>query len=217
MKKIVTILCILFVVSSSAFAQSFKVGLGGGLAIVNSPDALTNDISKGGLGFSSEYQVGLKGKFGVPVLPFKLIGEINYSLLNGEEEFSMVYYSETVDVKAETETSILSFGLGAEYYLIPGPISPFVNATITLNTVNELKVKSTWKYNGVTYPTEEETYGEKVSRTGIGIGAGVSISILPIIDIDITAKYNIVNLLGKEDGEETISTTSLMATVFIGF
>ncbi len=201
MKKIVTILCILFVVSSSAFAQSFKVGLGGGLAIVNSPDALTNDISKGGLGFSSEYQVGLKGKFGVPVLPFKLIGEINYSLLNGEEEFSMVYYSETVDVKAETETSILSFGL----------------ATITLNTVNELKVKSTWKYNGVTYPTEEETYGDKVSRTGIGVGAGVSISILPIIDIDITAKYNIVNLLGKEDGEETISTTSLMATVFVGF
>ncbi len=217
MKRSITVLLALLVVSSLTFGQSFKVGLGGGLAIVNGPDVLTNDISKDGLGFSTEYQVGLKGKFGLPLMPIKIIGEVNYMLLNGEEDFDMTYYGEMIGVKAETEASILSLGLGAEYYLIPGPISPYINATVNFNSISELKVKSTIKYNGVTYPTEEETLGEKVSRTGLGIGAGVSISILPIIDIDISAKYNIINLLGKEDGEDTISTTSLMATVFIGF
>jgi len=217
MKRSITILFVLLIVSGLSFGQSFKIGIGGGLAIVNGPDDLTNDITKGGLGFSSEYQVGLKGKFGLPLLPIKIIGEVNYTLLNGEEDYKMLYMGESFDVKSETEASILSFGVGAEYNLIPGPISPYVNATINFNSISDLKVKSTVKYNGVSYGTEEETYGEKVSRTGIGIGAGVTISILPIVDIDVSAKYNIVNLLGKEDKEDTISTTSIMATVFIGF
>jgi len=217
MKKSLTVLLALLIVSSISYAQSFKVGIGGGLAIVNGPEHLTRDISKDGIGFSTEYQVGLKGKFGLPLLPIKIIGEVNYILLNGEEDFDMVISSEIVKIKAETEASVLSIGVGAEYNLIPGPISPYVNATINYNSVSDLKVKASAEYNGISYPAEEETIGEKFSRTGIGIGAGVTISILPIVDIDISAKYNIINLLGKDDGEETFSTTSLMATVLVGF
>jgi hypothetical protein len=124
MKKSFTILLVLLIASSISFAQSIKVGLGGGLAIVNGPEGFTNDISKNGLGFSTEYQVGLKGKFGLPLLPFKIIAEANYMLLNGEESFNMSFEGENVKIKAETEASMFSFGVGAEYSLIPGPISP---------------------------------------------------------------------------------------------
>lgn len=217
MKKALSVLVILIIISTISVGQSIKVGIGGGLAVVTGPKFLTNDISKDGLGFGTEYMAGLKGKFSFPVLPVRIIADVNYTLLNGSEDVNFDYSGTPVKASIETETNFLTFGIGAEYSLIPGPISPYVNASVNFTSIGELKVKYKVTTNGVTLPTQEQKLGDKVSRTGLGIGAGVMISILPIIDFDIAANYNIVNLLGKESGEETISTTNFTATVLIGF
>ncbi|MFH0733809.1 MAG: outer membrane beta-barrel protein [bacterium] len=217
MKRIFTVLIILLFGSTVMFSQSFKVGVGGGLTFITAPEIMTNDISNDGLGFGAEYHFNAKAKFSLPVLPLAIIGEVYYTSLAGEEEYMLpVYYGGTlynVNMKAETDASILTFGVGAQYSLIPGPISPYVSASILFNSISELKVKATASYQGVTN-SEEETYGEKISRTGLGLGAGLNISILPVIDLDVSLRYNIVNMLGKEDGEDTISMVNANVTVF---
>ncbi|MDZ7766885.1 MAG: hypothetical protein U5K00_21130 [Melioribacteraceae bacterium] len=62
----------------------------------------------------------------------------------------------------------------------------------------------------------EQTFDGE-NRTGMGIGGGLDFGILPMVDIDISAKYNINNLIGKEEGEETFSTLNYSATVYFGF
>ncbi len=217
MKKVLSVLVIFLTISSISFGQSIKVGIGGGLSIVTGPKAFTEKISNDGLGFGAEIMAGLKGKFSFPLLPVKIIADVNYTLLKGSEDINFDYSGTPVKASVETETNFLSFGVGAEYSLLPGPISPYVNATVNFTTIGELKYRYKITVNNTTMPTEEEKFGDKASRTGIGIGAGVMISILPIVDLDIAAKYNIVNLLGKESGEETISTMNLTATVLVGF
>ncbi len=218
MKRIFTLFFILLLASATMYGQSFKVGVGGGLTFITAPETFTNDISKDGLGFSAEYHFNAKAKFSLPLLPIALIGEVYYTSLKGDEEFTIPYYSPTtgtinINMKGETEASILSFGVGAQYNFIPGPISPYASASVLVNSISELKVKATASYMGET-ATEEQTIGEKTTRTGLGLGAGVYISILPAIDLDVSIRYNIVNLLGKEDGEDTMSMVNTNVTVF---
>ena len=94
---------------------------------------------------------------------------------------------------------------------MPGPISPYLGFDIFYSKIGDTKLTSSG--GGMSY---EQTI-EGVNRTGIGLGAGLQIGIIPLIDIDVSAKYNINNLIGKEDGEETFSTINLSASVFFGF
>jgi len=220
MKHLFKSIILLIVFTSLTSGQSLKFGVGGGLSIVSSPEFYTKNISLGGLGFSSEYHFNLKAKFSIPVLPITFVGEVNYNLLNGEESFVVPTYfngyTYNVDVNAETQASILTIGAGAQYSLIPGPISPYVSASLLYNSFSELTITATGTYQGVS-ETDETKVGETVSRMGAGIGAGVNISILPLFDIDVSARYNLMNLTGKEENEEAMNMAQINLTLFFGF
>lgn len=209
MKRILIVFAVLFLSSGMIQAQSISVGLTGGLTNIMGPDALTDDIENGGMGFSTHPHYGLKGKFSLPVIPLTITGQVLYASFSGEGEYSIV--PGTNPVNFETESSLLTFGVGAEYAFIPGPISPYLSFDVFYANSGETKLSSTTQ--GANF--EQKFDGE--SRTGIGVGGGLDFGLLPMIDVDVSAKYNINNLIGKEEGEETFSTLNFSATVYFGF
>jgi Outer membrane protein beta-barrel domain len=194
MKKITTIL--LAVLLSCLFiqntkAQSIDLGIGGGLTFVQSPTSYT-DLT----GFSSEFHVGIKGKLNFPLIPITPIGFIDYHFLNGTESTSLGDFN--------TKQNILTLGLGGELSLVPGPLSPYVGLDFEFNKLGDYTV---------TGPLGESKIGS-VSRTGLGIDAGVMIKLIPLFNVDVSLKYQMLNLFGKESGEETIGIINLNAALF---
>ena len=205
MKKLFTVVLVLFIAVSISNAQGIKIGATGGLTLVQGPDAMTKDIADGGAGFSSAPHFGVKGRFSLPLIPIAITGQVLYTKFTGDGNLTPIAGGPSVAV--ETESSLLIFGVGAEYSFVPGPISPYLGFDVFYANSGDMKISS---------GSQSQTF-DGANRTGIGLGAGLKIGIIPLMDIDVSAKYNINNLLGKEDGEETLSTVNLSATVFFGF
>jgi hypothetical protein len=186
MKKIFLLAVLLIIASSQAFPQGLKIGAGGGLSMVQSPDLYTKSLSDGGFGFGTEYHVGVKAVVDIPLVPLLPVGYINYHFLEGD-----------------VSQKILTVGLGVNYNLISGPLTPYLTLDLQYNNFGETQQGA-------------QTFGA-FSRTGLGIGAGAAFSLLPLFDLDVTAKYNMLNLMGKKEGEETVSIITLSAMLMFGF
>jgi hypothetical protein len=60
-------------------------------------------------------------------------------------------------------------------------------------------------------PTETLILNKSLSRFGLGLGVGAEVSIIPAINIDLLVSYQMMNLVGKEDGENALSTLTVDA------
>jgi opacity protein-like surface antigen len=167
---------------------------------VQGPDAFTNDITSGGAGFSSGYHIGAKLKLSIPLFPITPVGSIVYTKFSGEQSFPLVG-------NIKTSESIWTIGAGAEYKLIPGPLSPYLAADLEYNNFGDLS------FEGGNLPISITGSGSR-SRFGIAIGIGAELSIL-VIGLDASIKYHFMNLIGKESGEETVSVISYNLTVLL--
>jgi len=165
-------------------AQGIKIGVGGGLSAVQSPAYYTDAA-----GFSSEYHIGVKGKLSIPIFPITPIGFVEYHFFRGQ-----------TPAGADTKQNILSIGVGGELGLLPGPLSPYVGLDLEFNNFGDFETTGSPTASGV-------------SRMGLGVGAGVMLTLLPI-DFDVSLKYQMLNLFGKEDGEDTIGIINLNAAIF---
>lgn len=183
------------VFGNKAFSQT--LGIGGGLSTVTGPDSYTNDLTSGGIGFSSGYHLGVKLKFGIPVAPFKPFGFVNYTHFSNDQS--------TPVGNVAISQSIWSIGAGGQYNLIPGPINPYIAANVAYNNFGDLSVE------GGDIGDAFEGGGSK-SRFGGGIGIGAELSVL-VIGLDASITYNFLNWVGKESGEETVSIISYNLTV----
>lgn len=208
MKRVATFIFVLLLAVGVSNAQGISIGLTGGISMVQGPDAFTKDIEEGGLGFSSEPHYGLKGRFSLPLIPLSITGQVLYSNFTGDGEGTNLAGQ---TISAETSMSMLIFGVGAEYTFLPGPISPYLAFDLFYSKFGEQELQQT-----IAGASSTQTF-EGTSRSGIGIGAGLNFGLVPMIDLDVSAKYNLNNLIGKEDGEETISTLNLSLSVFFGF
>ena len=197
MKKITIVLFSVFFILSintKVQAQLVSIGAGGGLTQILSPDYYKNDISDGGLGFSSGYNLGIIAKVGLPVFPLTPRGFVLYHTLKGSSE--AIEYSQ----------SITSVGLGVEYGFIPVPagFDPYLSLDVTFNNFGD--------FDG-TLPAD--LFAVNGSRVGLQLGVGTEITIIPLINLDVFAGYNWFNLTGKEDCEETRS--AFVLDVFLMF
>jgi hypothetical protein len=197
MKKITVILFSVFFILSintNVHAQIFKIGAGGGLTQVLSPDYYKNDISDGGLGFSSGYNLGIIAKVGLPAIPITPRAFfLNHTLTSNFEEID---YKQT----------ITSFGLGVQYGFIPIPagFDPYLSLDVTFNNFTD--------FEG-TLPAE--LIAVNGSRTGLQVGIGTEVTIIPLINLDVFAGYNWFNLSGKEGLEESVN--AFVLDVFLMF
>jgi outer membrane autotransporter protein len=212
MKKnhyILTLIASLLLLPNFTNAQLVKIGVGGGITQVLGPESLTDEISTaedwGGAGFSTEWNAGLIGKVDLPLIPITPRGFIIYHSFAASKEFPEI----EVNPKIETNQTILEIGLGAQYNFIPAPLGfdPYIALDISLNTFGDY----TTNVNG------EEFITDGFSRFGGGIGVGTEISIIPVVNLDLYLSYKMLNLTGKEDGEETVSAVTLDAFIIFNF
>src|ERR1035437_9890849 len=184
-KYVTNLLIIFFLITTASFAQGLKFGIGGGLSTISS------GIS--GLSYNAGYNIAAKAKLDIPLFPLTPVVTIQYYILNGSYGFT----TPVGTLSGSTSQKIFSAGIGAEYSLLPGPISPYLAIDLGFNNIGE-----------VTYqpPIANQP---SFSRTGLDIGAGVDISIPFLITFDVSAKYNMLNLFGKQGGEGSISVLNV--------
>lgn len=201
------LICILSI-SNFTSAQLVKIGAGGGLTQILAPDALTKEVSDGGLGYSTEWNAGLIGKVDLPMLPITPRASILYHSLSGSGENNPdIFRVVQAENEIEYSQTILEIGVGAQYNFIPSPLGfdPYMALDLSFNSFGKSKVNET------------EVDGSDVSRFGGGIGLGTEVTIIPLINLDLYLSYKMFNLTGKEDGEETISVVTLDAFIIFNF
>jgi hypothetical protein len=186
MKKI---LISLLLISSAAFGQ-LNLGLGGGFSNIKAPAYYTKSIPEGGFGFTNEYHLGVKAKVSLPVIPLKPFGFFNYYSLKGSGNM--------LGAEVNTSQTILSYGLGIEYAIVPGPISPYFSIEAGYNNLGKIKFESPLT------STDIRSNSSALNRVGVGVGFGAEINLL-VFTLDSSIKYQFLNVSGKEPGEETIS------------
>ena len=212
MKKftIATVIIFAVMLSSTANAQLFSIGVGGGLTNVLGSEDYTNKISEDGLGYSTEWNVGVIAKLGLPLVPIKSRAFILYHSLTGKGEgLWPAKVTSISSTEIEYSQSILSVGLGVQYGFIPIPVGvdPYLAIDLLYNNFGEFKT-NTWGY---------ETTKDGYSRLGLGFGVGAEISLIPVLNLDVLVSYQMMNLVGKEEGEPSLSTLTLDAFLLFSF
>ncbi len=92
--------------------------------------------------------------------------------------------------------AVYSFGAGIEY-AIPSPmIQPYLGVDAMVHSI-----------------TSTATGATSFTREGLGLGGGVVISVPAFGSIDVSAKYHMLNLMGKDPGEDDLSQISVGASV----
>ncbi|NOX18630.1 MAG: outer membrane beta-barrel protein, partial [Chlorobi bacterium] len=181
-----------------------QFGVGAGYTTLSSSTSYTEPIEDGGTGFSSGIHYGAKVRIFLPLLPINIVGHFFYSPLNSKGTYT--YQGVTADY--ENSGSLMNFEAGGEFTLFPTGIKPYLYAVFLISKFG--KTTQTVTVQGTTY---ENTITEAKNRTGLGIGAGVRFTLLPVIDLEVAARYNINNMFGREEGEEYLNTFNLTALV----
>jgi hypothetical protein len=200
-KSLPLIILLPFFLPTLTNAQLFQIGAGGGLTQILAPDSYTNSVSDDGLGFTTEWNGGAILKIGLPLLPITPRAYFLYHSLSGSGDLA------TTNQNIEYTQSISEIGIGLQYNFIPLPagFDPYIALDIAYNSFSALES------NGNEVPDTKE------SRFGGGIGLGTEITIIPIIDVDVYASYKMFNLVGKSEGEETITAFTLDAFILFSF
>jgi hypothetical protein len=195
MKKnigLIFILSLFLLFSINVQAQSIRLGLGGGLTSLTSPNYYTDNISNGAYGFKGNYHFGLIAKLNIPLLPITPAVFIDYHYLNSSGKFDSaeVSYSQR----------IFSIGIEGEWDFLSLPVvKPYLLVNVALNNFGELNAT-----------TSNQIFGQpSFTRYGAGFGIGTVLSVIPSMDLDLSAKYNFMNLVGKKSGEGSINAFTL--------
>ena len=182
----------IFLYTFTLKAQIIRMGIGGGLTTITSPSYYTDNISNGGFGFKDNYHLCVIAKLNLPLLPITPAIFIDYHYLNssGQSDSGSVSYTQ----------KIFSIGAEGEWYFLPLPlVKPYLLVNIAMNNFGELQ-KS----------VSNQLYGQSsYTRYGAGIGVGAVLSVIPSMDLDISAKYHFMNLIGKKSNEEKINAFTL--------
>ena len=133
-----------------------------------------------GLNIQGKVKVGLSG--------LNLTGEIDYSSLANSGN------SEPGQGKVDISQKILSLKVGPEFrFSLPAvPVIPYIGANLALNSFNgETTFQGVAKVPSATYSVQPAT------RFGVGFSAGTEVSVGPLLSLDFTISYNLMNVFGK--------------------
>lgn len=193
MKKTGIILAIILALSQITYSQ-LPIGIKIGPSIsMMSP---TSDYSGTTSDFYAGTKYGMKSGVG-----FGAIGKITLGPLNGRISVNYSSLSNTGSADpssgpstVEVKNSILMFTLGTEFgFAIPfSPIKPYAGIDLLFSNISgNVNFQST---TGV--PTGSRDISS-ASRTGLGLALGTEIS-FKSITMDLSLRYNLHNLFGKE-------------------
>jgi hypothetical protein len=96
----------------------------------------------------------------------------------------------------KTVQNIVPLSVGVNWYLFKSFLSPYVSGNLSyfyiVNSIDIVKL-------GIDLPIATT---KSNSRLGAGIGAGIDLN-LELLTLNLEARYNFVNLIGKEGDEPT--------------
>ena len=104
--------------------------------------------------------------------------------------------------------SVITAGVGVQYNFIPVPIGPdpYIYLDLLYNNFGKLKTE----YQSFT--NESNSF----SRSGLAIGLGTAVPLVPVVNLDLQVAYQMLNLVGKDDGEKTVGVLTLDLFVMFG-
>lgn len=114
-------------------------------------------------------------------------------------------------VTLETVQDIIPISAGINYYLLRSAIGLYATGELSYN-INKNTVNV--NYSGVQAPLNLDE-SPSYNRVGAGFGAGLDVDLYLFL-ANIEAKYNYVNLIGREDGEEMKSYFTLSLAIYFG-
>ncbi len=211
MKKFIVIFTLsLLFISTKSFALT-NVGFYLGLStpndqinnVYNSNDYKSEseivEFIRGGI--SLGYHIGAIGRFDLSD-DFSVVGGIAWHKF--PQSKIDVTDPTTGDTVASLETSqnIVPITVGVNFYLIRSIVGLYGTGQLTYNYISN---SVDYNYNSIALPLNQSSTDHRV---GFGLGAGIDIDAF-LVTLNLEAKYNIVNLIGKTAGEQTKSYFSL--------
>lgn len=193
MRKTLLILFILALNFSAAYSQLIGIKLGPIIGLT-SP---TSDYAGNTEDFYNGTKYGLKSGVG-----FGAMGKINIGPIGGR--LSVVYSSISNDGVADADfpnssleisNSLLTFTLGTEFGInIPfTPVRPYAGIDVLFSSIS-----GTFNYQGTQHVSSGENEIASSSRTGLGLAFGSEVTFGKTVTMDISIRYNMINLFGKE-------------------
>jgi len=154
------------------------------------------------------YHIGVKGRLSL-ANNFAFTGSAAWHRFP-ETELSMVNPETNVEVGTLiTSQDIIPITAGINYYLIDSGIGIYGTGELSYNYYsNSVSLQST--QGDLIIPGEPDG-----GRVGFGIGAGLDINLV-LVNANLEAKYNVSNLIGKSDGEQTKAYYTLSIGIFFG-
>jgi hypothetical protein len=200
-KRISVLFFLLIFSAPTAFAQlplHITASLGGGLLLPESSnlkgnfsDAHNYPLSK------TSYTLGIQLRTNLSTMPISFTTRFSYNSLFDNYESDGLFGLDPIKIKYMYSLSIISAGVGVEYYLFPTPIlKPYISGSLTLNFLS-----GNARYENDIIP---ESQLNTTNRAGmdLGLGALLDFPSLPI-SFDLQANYCFANLVGKQFNNST--------------
>ena len=202
MKKAILIIPLFFIIGcSQIFAQGVFFGATAGITSVTGPAQFTDDISSGGAGFSSDYHFGVLAKFRFFIKPITPVISFTKHLLRGNSN------------STETSQNIYSIGTCLQFTLTTGKISPYISLDGSYNFFGKFNIDAPpIAYTPDKSPSSATALSSK-NRFGGGIGLGTDLNLIDNIDIDLSVRYSIMNLIGAQASEDNIGFVTINAAI----
>lgn len=142
-------------------------------------------------GTQTGYCIGIKGRFELSN-NFTFKGGIGWNKFPRSDIEIVDSGADTSIGRIKASTNVVPISVGFNYYVFKSFLGVYGTGELTYNYISNA-VETPMGIDMPTGPTD--------SRVGFGIGAGVDFD-LPIITLNVEAKYNFMNLIGKVSGEE---------------
>ncbi len=181
----ITILC------SNAYSQ-ISIKLGPELGLTSPTVDYSGDVKDfyagTKYGVRSGLHYGVMGKVQLGPLNGRL--SISYASLDNSGNANPSQPNSTLEVK----NNIFMFTLGTEFgFGIPfSPVKPYAGIDILFSTIS-----GTYNFQGTSEVSSGEKSIKSASRTGLGFSVGTEVAFGKSFTLDLSLRYNLINLFGK--------------------
>ena len=192
MKKLVFVSAlVLFSFLNPAFSQ-ISIKLGPELGLTSPTVDYSGDVKDfyagTKYGVRSGLHYGLMGKVQLGPLNGRL--SISYASLDNSGNANPLQPGSTLEVK----NNIFMFTLGTEFgFGIPfSPVKPYAGIDVLFSTIS-----GTYNFHSTAEVSDGEKSIKSASRTGLGFSVGSEVAFGKSFTLDISLRYNLINLFGK--------------------
>ncbi len=192
MKKLSLIVLLALILSAYTSYSQISIKLGPELGLTSPTVDYSGDVKDfyagTKYGVRSGLHYGIMGKVQLGPLNGRL--SISYASLDNSGNADPSKPNSTLEVK----NNIFMFTLGTEFgFGIPfSPVKPYGGIDILFSTIS-----GTYNFHGTPEVTDGEKSIKSASRTGLGFSVGAEVAFGKSFTLDLSIRYNLINLFGK--------------------